>query len=67
MSWPVPRKNKNSAPVPCAVPGHFYGEEGSGMVILLAGATHTGKTRMAQKLLERYQLIDRAYPEELDL
>ena len=26
------------------------------MVILLAGATHTGKTRMAQKLLERYQL-----------
>ena len=24
------------------------------MVILLAGATHTGKTRMAQKLLERY-------------
>ena len=37
------------------------------MVILLAGATHTGKTRMAQKLLERYQLIDRAYPEELEL
>ncbi len=37
------------------------------MVILLAGAPHTGKTRMAQKLLERYQLIDRAYPEELEL
>lgn len=37
------------------------------MVILLAGATHTEKTRMAQKLLERYQLIDRAYPDGLDL
>ena len=42
-------------------------ERRGSMVILLAGATHTGKTRMAQKLLERYQLIDRAYPEELDL
>ena len=24
------------------------------MVIIITGATHTGKTRLAQKLLERY-------------
>ena len=37
------------------------------MVILLAGATHTGKTRMAQKLLERVGLPDKAnaYPKQL--
>ena len=26
------------------------------MIILIAGATHTGKTRLAQKLLERYRI-----------
>lgn len=30
-------------------------KEVSGMIILIAGATHTGKTLYAQKLLEKYQ------------
>ena len=46
------------------------------MVILITGASHTGKTLQAQKLMERYKmcrangcpllLIEDRYPEEID-
>lgn len=28
---------------------------GNGMIVLLTGASHTGKTALAQKLLEKYK------------
>ena len=31
------------------------------MVILIAGASHTGKTLLAQKLLERYDALQEQY------
>lgn len=34
---------------------HSYSKEVKGMVILIAGASHTGKTALAQRLLEKYK------------
>ena len=34
---------------------HSYRKEVKGMVILIAGASHTGKTALAQRLLEKYK------------
>ena len=32
-----------------------YDRKGNTMVILITGATHTGKTKLAQRLLEKYK------------
>ena len=29
------------------------------MIILIAGASHTGKTALSQKLLEKYKIVDK--------